>query len=100
VARSSRKDRKLLRQRATNAVDRGLPAPELELVSGSPRVASSGNSSETPVTTDVGVSPTKRQSGFSSWPLPMKLLSIVAAATLALLAFSLWRTLAGGDKIP
>ncbi len=100
MTRPSRKDRKMLRQRASNAVERGLPAPELEFGSSGSRVVASGDSSETPVTADISGATSKPPRGFASWPLSMKLLAGVAAATLILLGYSLWRTLAGSANSP
>jgi hypothetical protein len=97
VPRASRKDRKLQRKRATNATDRGLPASELELRSSATRYLGS-NPPELTDDASSNASPgsSKSASGlFSTWPLSMKILGLVAVATLALLGFSLWRTVAG-----
>lgn len=98
MPRTSRKDRKLQRQRATNATERGLPTPELELRVGT-RVASSSTSSASPVTSDIESSTRPKAGWFAAWSLPMKLLGAVALATLALLGLSLYRTLAGGGSV-
>jgi len=96
VPRASRKDRKLQRKRATNATDRGLPAPELELRSSATRYLGSNPPAQTDDASNASPGSSKSASGlFSTWPLSMKILGLVAVATLALLGFSLWRTVAG-----
>jgi len=95
VPRASRKDRKFQRRRATNATDRGLPTPETEPRSNAtrnlgPNAPSPGDASQA----SQNSSPSARGL-FSTWPLSMKILGLVAVATLALLGFSLWRTVAG-----
>ncbi len=93
MARASRKDRKNLRLRAANAVDRGLPTPEIDSRgSSSARLASGPNSTDfEPTTADVGgVNLATKKGWFSTWPLSVKILGF---AILAMLGFGLWRTL-------
>jgi hypothetical protein len=93
VARVSRKDRKNLRQRAANAVDRGLPAPEIDSRQSPSSRFSNGPDSTAfePTTADLGAANLATKKGwFATWPLSMKILSF---AILALLGFGLWRTL-------
>jgi len=89
VSRTSRKDRKLLRQRVEKAAERGLPAPEVEL-RGSGFVRSSGPQVSPEGDESMGSSPAKRPGWFSTWPMSVK---ILALTILGLLAFSLWQTI-------
>ncbi len=93
MSRASRKDRKNLRQRAANAADRGLPTPEIDS-RGSPNSRFSNGPDSTafePTTADLGgVSHSTKKGWFANWPLSVRILGL---ATLALLAFGLWRTL-------
>lgn len=92
MPRASRKDRKNQRRRATNATERGLPAPELELRN-SPALRGSNSPASDAQGRMAGVDgsgQTRKPGWFSTWPLSVK---ILALTTLALLALSLWRTL-------
>ena len=89
MPRASRKDRKIQRQRATNAADRGLPAPILE-----PRGV---------VQTRKGGLPSASDDGWagSTEPKPSNRrvwIKILGLATLALLGLSLWRTLSSSHE--
>ena len=93
MPRTSRKDRKIQRQRATNAADRGLPAPSIET-----RGPAGTSASGSPLASDfddgsagsTGPSPANRRGWFASWPLSIKVFGL---ATLVLLGIGLWRTL-------
>ena len=95
MPRASRKDRKFQRRRATNAADRGLPAPEAELRSSATRDLGPSAPSPKDASHASQDSSPRARGLFSTWPLSMKILGLVAVATLALLGFSLWRTVAG-----
>ena len=93
MPRASRKDRKVLRIRAANAADRGLPTPAIEPRGSSGSHSLRGpNSSEWDSATAAlnGPSQAKKKGWFATRQLWVKVLGL---ATLALLGISLWRTL-------
>ena len=98
MPRASRKDRKNLRQRATNAADRGLPAPEIDS-RGSPSSRFSNGPDSTafePTTADLNSASLAIKKGwFATWPLSVKVLGF---AILAMLGFGLWRTLTASTE--
>jgi hypothetical protein len=90
VPRASRKDRKIQRERAARALDRGLPTPGLDLRGPTGSRNSSGEHSGRPASvtaTSSSSNPTHQKNRFAKWPI------IVGVATLALLGIGLWRTL-------
>jgi hypothetical protein len=91
VSRSSRKDRKVQRERVQRAVDRGLPAqaPEAYKPRRGPTGPLAGALAGEETNTDVVAE--QRKGWLSQWPMSMKMLGL---ATLVLLAISLWRTIA------
>lgn len=92
MSRSSRKDRKVQRERAQRATDRGLPVPVPEVYK-SPGRARAHDSSLEPQ--DLVASNDERDSGtsskgwFSHGSLSVKVLGL---AILILLGISLWKT--------
>jgi hypothetical protein len=94
MTRSSRKDRKVQRERAQRASDRGLPMPVPEVYKSPGRARSqdaSLNSQELTVADDKLDSRTSPKGWFSHWSLSVKVLGV---AILVLLGISLWRTIA------
>ena len=91
MPRASRKDRKVQRERAQRALYRGLPALAPE-VSKPRQVSGRGDIDERPAGDAPKPAATAERRGWlSQWPLSLKLLAL---ATLLVLAFSLWRTIA------
>lgn len=94
MSRSSRKDRKVQRERAQRASDRGLPVPVPEVYKSSGRVRaqdSSLNPQELTVAVGEVDSSASPKGWFSHWSLSVKVLGV---AILILLGISLWRTIA------
>jgi|GEM_PF-2710634 len=93
MPRSSRKDRRVQRERAQRASDRGLPAaaPEAYRPARRGQVTRGAEDSPLLVHSSEAPQPAARARGWlSQWPLSMKVLGL---ATLLLLAIGLWRTL-------
>jgi len=92
MSRSSRKDRKVQRERAQRASDRGLPAPVPEVYK-SPGRARAQDASLNPqelTATDAEMDSSASPKGwFSQWSLAVKVLGLVI---LLLLGISLWKT--------
>ena len=93
MPRTSRKDRRVQRERAQRASDRGLPAIVPEVYK-SPRRSQEQDSSlelQDLAAPNEAMDSSKPPKGwFSQWPLSLKVLSL---ATLILLGYGLWRTI-------
>jgi hypothetical protein len=93
MTRSSRKDRKVQRERAQRASDRGLPVPVADVYK-SPGRARAQDSSLSPqgfTAVENGVDTSASPKGwFSHWSLTVK---VIGLAILILLGISLWRTI-------
>jgi hypothetical protein len=94
MSRSSRKDRKVQRERAQRATDRGLPVPVPEVYK-NPGRAQAQDTELNPHDLTAGndeVDPSTGPKGwFSHWSLSVK---VIGLAILILLGISLWRTIA------
>jgi hypothetical protein len=91
VARTSRKERKVQREKITRAANRGLPTAVVEGRKRGQIVPITDLDNDDSARFAPTESGGARSGGwFSNWPMSLKVLGL---ATLALLAIGLWRTL-------
>jgi len=93
MSRSSRKDRKVQRERAQRATDRGLPVPVPEVYKSSGRARARDLNLDPQglaAVNDEANSIATSKGWFSHWSLSVK---VIGLAILILLGVSLWKTL-------